>query len=250
MKVLVTGASGRLGQPLVAALQAAGHEVRPMSSRPGHDMVRGDLATGAGLEAALAGVEGVIHAASAPRGDLWQVDVAGSRRLANAVDRDALRHLVYVSIVGVDRNPYSYYRAKFAAEQVLLAAGLPVTVLRATQFHELVDELLQRARRGPLLPVPRGWRLQPVSVREVADHLAEVLREPPVRGVREFAGPEQLDSLALAREWAHAQHPAPRPVPVPLPGKLSRAVRDGGALSDTGARGLTTYAEHLADRQR
>ena len=117
-----------------------------------------------------------MHAASDPRGDPWQVDVAGTRRLVEAVDRGRLQHLVYISIVGVDRIPYGYYRAKFAAEQVLLASGLPVTLLRVTQFHEFVDFLLDSARRGPVLPVPMGWRAQPVDLGEVAEHVTQVSR--------------------------------------------------------------------------
>src|SRR4051812_37305217 len=162
--VLVTGGTGRLGKRLTAPLQAAGHTVRQMSRRgTGPGGVRGDLATGRDLPMALVGAEVVIHAASDPQGDPWQGGVAGTPRLVEAVDRPRLRPLVYVSIVGVDRIPYGYYRAKFAAEQVLLASGLPVTLLRATQFHDFVDLLLGQARRGPVLPVPMGWRVQPVD---------------------------------------------------------------------------------------
>ena len=143
-----------------------------------------------------------------PRGP-WQVDVAGTRRLVEAVDRDRLRHLVYVSIVGVDRIPYGYYRAKFAAEQVLLASGLPVTLLRVTQFHDFVDDLLDTARRGPVLPVPMGWRVQPVDVGEVAAHLIEL-----VAGRRPGAS------------WSSAgRRSSPRPIwpgPGPRPARRAR----------------------------
>src|SRR4051794_9790883 len=175
MDVLVTGATGRLGKQLTAPLQQAGHSVRQMSRRgAGPGGVRGDLATGRDLTTALAGAEAVVHAATDPRGDPWQVDVAGTRRLVEAVDRSRLRHVVYLSIVGVDRIPYGYYRAKFAAEQVLLASGLPVTLLRVTQYHHFVDFLLDSARRGPILPVPMGWRVQPVDVGDVAGPVARV----------------------------------------------------------------------------
>lgn len=207
--------------------------------------VRGDLSTGRDLPAALAGAEVVVHAASDPRGDPWQVDVAGTRRLVQAVDRARLRHLVYVSIVGVDRIPYGYYRAKFAAEQVLLASGLPVTLVRVTQFHDFVGELLDTARRGPVLPVPMGWRAQPVDVGEVATHLAELAGGPPAGGVVEFAGPEELSVAELARAWAGARSPGTHVVATPVPGRLSSAFRDGAALPSGGARGLRTYAEHL-----
>jgi uncharacterized protein YbjT (DUF2867 family) len=246
MDALVTGGTGRLGQRLLAPLQAAGHTVRQMSRRgTGPGGVRGDLASGLDLGPALAGAELVVHAASDPRGDPWQVDVAGTRRLVEAVDRGRLQHLVYISIVGVDRVPYGYYRAKFAAEQVLLASGLPVTLLRVTQFHDFVDFLLDSARRGPVLPVPMGWRARPVDVGEVAEHVTQVCAAPPTRGVVEFGGPEELSAADLARAWAGARAPGTHVVATPVPGKLSAAFRDGAALPTTGARGHRTYAEHL-----
>jgi uncharacterized protein YbjT (DUF2867 family) len=246
VEVLVTGGSGRLGQRLVPRLQAAGHTVRSMSRRDaGPGGVRGDLATGRDLATALAGAEVVVHAASDPRGDPWQVDVAGTRRLVEAVDRSRLRHLVYISIVGVDSIPYGYYHAKFAAEQVLLASGLPVTLLRATQFHEFVDRMLATARRGPVLPVPMGWRVQPVDVGEVADHVVEVAARPPSGGVVEYGGPEELSAADLARAWAAAREPGTHVVSTPIPGRLSGAVREGAAVPTSGERGRRTYAEHL-----
>jgi uncharacterized protein YbjT (DUF2867 family) len=244
--VLVTGGTGRLGGRLIGPLQEAGHSVRQMSRRgTGPGGVRGDLATGRDLGPALAGAELVVHAASDPRGDPWQVDVAGTRRLVEAVDRDRLRHLVYVSIVGVDRIPYGYYRAKYSAEQVLLASGLPVTLLRVTQFHDFVDFLLESARRGPVLPVPMGWRVQPVDVDEVAAHIVDVVARSPAAGVLEFGGPEDLSVSDLARTWAAARARGAHVLATPVPGRLSGALRDGAALPSSGERGRRTYAEHL-----
>jgi uncharacterized protein YbjT (DUF2867 family) len=207
--------------------------------------VRGDLATGLDLDKALAGAQIVVHAASDPRGNPWEVDVAGTRRLVQAVDRDRLQHLVYVSIVGVDRIPFNYYRAKFAAEQVLLASGLPVTLLRVTQFHDFVDSLLETARRGPVLPVPMGWRLQPVDVDEVAAHIGVVAAAPPTGGVIEFGGPEELTAAEVARAWAAARGSGAHVVATPVPGRMGAAIRDGAALPSGGARGARTYAQHL-----
>ena len=186
-----------------------------------------------------------MHAASDPRGDPWQVDVAGTRRLVQEVDRDRLRHLVYVSIVGVDRIPFGYYRAKFAAEQVLLASGLPVTLLRVTQFHDSVDTLLETARRGPVLPVPMGWRLQPVDVGEVAGHIAQVVTRPPTGDVVEYGGPEELTAAEVARAWAAARGSGAHVVATPVPGKMGAAIRDGAALPSGGERGSRTYGQHL-----
>ena len=247
MRVLVTGGTGRLGQRVVAPLQAQGHEVRLMSRRgAGPGGVRGDLANGRDLRQALAGAEVVVHAATAgATGDPWEVDVAGTRRLVHAVDRDRLRHLVYVSIVGVDRAPFGYYRAKFAAEQVLLASGLPVTLLRITQFFPFVDWLFETAKRGPVLPVPMSWRARPVDVGEAAEHVASWVAATPTGGVVEFGGPEEVSAVDAARLWVTARAPGTRVVATPLPGRLSAAFREGAAVPSGGARGRRTYAEHL-----
>jgi uncharacterized protein YbjT (DUF2867 family) len=246
MDVLVTGGTGPLGRRVADLLEGDGHRVRRMSRRgTGPGGVRGDLASGLDLGLALGGADVVVHAASDPRGDPWQVDVAGTRRLVQAVPRDRLRHLVYVSIVGVDRVPWNYYRAKFSTEQVLLASGLPVTLLRTTQFHHFVDELLASARRGPVLPVPMGWRVQPVDVAEAAARVAEVAGGPPAGDVVEYGGPQELTAAELGRAWAEAREPGVRVVATPVPGKLSSAFRDGAALPTGGTRGVRTYAEHL-----
>lgn len=248
MDVLVTGASGRLGRRLVPQLQAAGHQVRQMSRRgTGPGGVRGDLATGRDLRQALSGAEVVVNAASDPRGNPWEVDVAGARRLVQSVDRDRLQHLVHVSIVGIDRIPLGYYRAKYAAEQVLLASGLPVTLVRITQFHEFVDELLGTARRGPLLPVPMGWHVQPVDVHDAAAHLVATTSSSPTGGVVEFGGPEELSVADLARAWAEVRAPTARVLSTPFPGRLGAALRDGAAVPTRGGRGRRTWAQYLAD---
>jgi uncharacterized protein YbjT (DUF2867 family) len=229
----------------VQALQRDGDRLRLLSRRgTGPGGVRGDLATGFDLPTALSGAEVVVHAATDQR-DAWQVDVAGTRRLVQAVDRDRLRHLVYVSIVGVDRIPYPYYRAKYAAEQVLLASGLPLTIVRVTQFHDAIDELLATARKGPVLPVPMGWRVQPVDVADAAAYLARVARQEPGGDVVEFGGPEEQAVADLARAWAAAREPGAHVVSTPVPGRLSTAVREGAALPAGGERGLRSYAAHL-----
>jgi uncharacterized protein YbjT (DUF2867 family) len=206
-----------------------------------------DLATGTGLGPAVKGVDTVLHLASASRGDAWTVDVAGTRALAVAAREAGVEHLVYVSIPGVDRVPYPFYRVKFAAEQVVRAAAVPWTVLRATQFHQLAATMLRRARRGPLLPVGIGWRFEPVDTGDVAAHLVDLVAAGPAGEVLEFGGPEVLDAVDVARSWLAAQGSGGRVVPFPIPGKFSAAVRAGGLLASPGApRGTVTWGEWLA----
>jgi uncharacterized protein YbjT (DUF2867 family) len=251
-EVLVTGGTGVLGSKLVPALRAAGHSVRVLSRQPGEGQpgeVRmvGDLATGAGLAEAVRGAELVVHAATAARGDTSAVDVEGTRRLVVASRESGVEHLLYVSIPGVDRISLGYYRAKHAAEQIVAAAAVPYTTVRASQFHPLIGVLLRTAHRGPLLPVPADWRVEPVAVREVADHLARRLVEPPAGGVEEFGGPETREVVDLARGWLAARGERGYVLPVVFPGRLSKAVRAGANLvAPTAPRGTITWSAWLA----
>ena len=152
-RVLVTGGTGTLGSHVVDRLHAAGREVRVFSRSGGNGRVRGDLATGDGLEAAVQGVETIVHCASSPA-RTRQVDVGGTHRLLRAAYRAGISHVLFISIVGVDRNPYyPYYRMKLETERIIERSPMPWTILRATQFHGFVLALISTLDR---LPVNRG----------------------------------------------------------------------------------------------
>ncbi len=228
--ILVTGGTGVLGRAVVAALT----EPRVLSRRPSTDprYVRGDLATGAGLAEALDGVETVIHCATTMRGN---GDVAITKRL---VDATADRHLVFVSIVGIDRIRLPYYRGKLAAEAVV--ARRPHTILRATQFHDLVRTLLAGAAKLPVMPVP-AIRVQPVDVRDVAARLVELATGEPRGRAPDFGGPAPVAMAGLAAEYLAATGRRRRLLRVPVPGA---AFRDGANLA---GGGTITFGEYLAD---
>ena len=112
-------------------------------------------------------------------------------------------HLLYVSIVGVDRVPFGYYRAKLAAEEVFAGSGLPHTILRATQFHDLVRTVLAWAARAPVLLVP-AMPDQPVDAGEVADRLVALAAGEPRGRVPDLGGPEVRDFRELAATYLRA----------------------------------------------
>lgn len=232
--ILVTGGTGTLGRAVVARL--AGHQTRVLSRRPG-DVV-GDLRTGAGLDAALAGVSAVIHCATSLR----RHDVEHARRLVEAARRAGSPHIVYVSIVGIERIPVPYYRTKLAVERLLLHSGLPCTVLRATQFHDLVLRLFTLQRRSPVLLLPAGTRFQPVDVRDVAVRLVELAAGAPAGRAPDFGGPE----VRSLRDLARAYRPDRRVLQVPLPGRVIRGYRDGANLAPLS--GTITFESYLASR--
>lgn len=245
-QVLVTGGTGNLGSAVVRQLDSAGHEVRVLSRRPGSGRVVADLTTGAGVCTAVEGAEVVVHAAGEPT-DAQRVDVAGTGRLVQAARLAGVRHLVYVSIVGVDRNPYPYYRAKLAAEWIVRAAGVPFTILRATQFPELVDAVLGRCSRGPFVVVPRGWSVQPVAVADVATRIGELVAGSPSDTIVEYGGPEQLPVTTAAHRWLAGRGRRAVVLPLPVPGAASRAFRAGSNLT-ADAGGAISWEDWLAAR--
>ncbi|MEU9739908.1 NAD(P)H-binding protein [Micromonospora chersina] len=251
MRVLVTGATGRLGRVALPRLRDEGHTVRAVSRRArgdvGVEWVAADLATGEGLAAAVDGVEAVLHLASSPDRRTHQIDVLGTRRLVLAAGHAGVGHLVYVSIVGVDRVPLGYYRHKLAAEQVVAAGPVPWSVLRATQFPEFLEDLLRSASRlGPVLGDP-AVLAQPVDPGEVAGRLAAMLAAGPTGRIEEFGGPEVLRYDEAVRAWRAARGSRRPLLPVRIPGRLGRELRAGGLTTTATPTGTRTWADHLAD---
>ncbi|RST16946.1 NAD-dependent epimerase/dehydratase family protein [Streptomyces sp. WAC05374] len=241
--ILVTGSTGTLGRHVEARLRADGHEVRGLSrhARPyAVDLHEG----GAGLDTALAGVDTVVHCASSPRGG----DERAARNLIAGARRSGAGHLVYISIVGVDRVPLGYYRTKLAVERLFEESGLGWTVLRATQFHDLVAAVLGAAARLPVLAVPAGVSDQPVEVTEVAARLAALAAGAPAGRVPDMGGPEVRTFPDLARAYLRATGRRRPVVSVPLAGKAYRGFRAGGHLAPEHAVGRGTFEEFLERR--
>jgi uncharacterized protein YbjT (DUF2867 family) len=199
--ILVTGGTGTLGEDLLRAISDRGHHVRAMTRRPdqakvpdGVEVVRGDLATGDGLDLAVKGTDAVVHAASAPT-DSMRIDMEGTRRIVTAAADEHVAHLLYVSIVGIDVVPYSYYRAKFAAEQIVEIGRVPWTIQRLTQFHPFVGFVLKKLSAGPLTAVPMSVPLQPIGTADAARCLASALDAGPSGQLPDRGGP-RVESLA------------------------------------------------------
>ncbi|MFE6053182.1 SDR family oxidoreductase [Kitasatospora sp. NPDC056446] len=252
--VLVTGGTGTLGRQVVPLLRAVGRPVRVLSRREraaadGVEYVRGDLLgdpaeAAARLDAALAGVDTVLHLAGGPKGD-----DAATRLLVAAARRAGVRHLVYISVIGADRIPLGYFRAKHAAEEAVAGSGLPYTLLRAAQFHDLALTVVEKMARLPVVPVPGGVRWQPVDVREVAARLVEAALDGPAGVLPELAGPTVYGMGELTDRYLEARGRSRRRLPVRVPGRIGRAYRAGENLAGTGAEhGRRTWEEFLAER--
>ena len=244
--ILVTGGTGVLGREVARRLLAPGREVRVLSRRAApagtpYAWRAGDLRTNRGIDAAVAGADVIVHCATT----LGRKDVAATRTLLDAAKRAGSPHLVYISIVGVEEIPLPYYRAKLAAEEALVASGLPWTILRATQFHELLCRIVDVQRFLPVLLGPSGFRFQPVAAGEVADRLSELAVGEPAGRAPDFGGPEVRDFPGLARAVLHAKSRRRPLVPVPIPGAIGRGYRYGHHLTPN-ACGKITFEQFVA----
>ncbi|WP_236788659.1 SDR family oxidoreductase [Amycolatopsis sp. GM8] len=244
--ILVTGGTGALGRVVAKRLLGDGREIRVLSRKPApvgtpYAWRTGDLKTGAGIAEATEGADTIVHCATGASGG---GDAATTRRLIEAT-RGA--HLVYISIVGIEKIPFLYYNAKLATERLIQESGLPWTILRATQFHDLVAGLTKAQLRLPVTFTLKG-RFQPVDVREVADRLVELALGQPSGRVPDMGGPEVRDSTDLARTYLAAVGRDKPVVAISLPGKAARAFRAGANLTPEHADGKVTFEQYLAER--
>ncbi|TCC25550.1 SDR family oxidoreductase [Kribbella speibonae] len=234
--LLVTGGTGALGRPTVARLRDADHQVRVLSRKPGPGRVVGDLTTGAGLSAAVDGADVVVHLATSQ----GRRDIAQTRNLLEAAA--GVRHLVVMSIAGIDRIPLPYYRHKLEVERLVAESGVPYTIQRATQFHTLLDRIF--SLKLPALFAP-AVELQPIAVEEVAVRLTELVAAPVNGRAPDIGGPERRPVPELARVWRAVRGSRRPVVPVRVPGKVFRAFADGAAMVDGPAYGRITFADYL-----
>jgi len=252
MRVLVTGGTGTLGRPAARRLLEQGHEVRVLSRQPspalpgGASAVRGDLSTGAGVAEAVERTDAVLHAASNTGLGLGRGDVAATECLLDAARSARVAHLLYVSIVGVDRIPLAYYRRKLACEQLVAASGIGHTILRATQFHELLSAALLAVERWPLVPLPVTWRFQPVAAEEAAARAVDLLLSGPHGRAPDFGGPEVTTLGDMARVWQLRRGRPRRVVRIALPGRVARGFRLGLNTCPASASRGRRWAEHVA----
>ena len=252
MRVVVTGGRGNLGREVMRALTERGHQPVNASRRSGVD-----VRSGAGLDAVLKRADAVVHTADTLRP--WEfraVTLGGTQRLADtlaALDRRG--PLVYISLVGVDRSPYAYYRMKHAAELAISERPIAATVVRATQFHSLAAAMVGM-RPGPFIPAVRGMRLQPVDIRWIGERLAQIATDAPPQGFtrhRDLSGPDRFATQELALRVArHAARRHPRVVSIPPVGGTLRAFADGIALpapdAEIGGESFAAWLERQPPR--
>jgi uncharacterized protein YbjT (DUF2867 family) len=247
-RILVTGGTGTLGRVIVEDLIAESALVRVLSRRAAPTNVQGatwavgDLRRGDGIDAALKGIDTIIHCAS-KRGD-----VESATNLLATARKATCTHVVFISIVGVDQIPLGYYRSKLEVENLIEKSGLPFTILRTTQFHDLIARVMGALARLPVMVVPAHTSFQPIEVREVASRLVELANGTPSGRVSDMGGPDIRSARALAHSYLEARGQHRLTAPVLIPGRGFARFRSGANLSPDRAVGQISFEQFLAAR--
>jgi uncharacterized protein YbjT (DUF2867 family) len=198
MKIAVAGATGRVGRHIVDLLAAGGHDVVAISRATGVDVL-----DGAGLAAALTGAESVVDVTTTPTPDeqaATEFFTTAARNLHEAGARAGVQRMIAVSIIGTDRIPGGYNAAKVAQERAVLEGPIPARIVRAAQFHEFVEQVVEWGREGDVSHVPK-MRTQLVAARTVAEAIADLAvdRDSAPGPVLEIAGPREESMVEAAR---------------------------------------------------
>ena len=213
MKLVIIGGTGLIGSKLVAKLREHGHEAVPAALDTGVNTL-----TGEGLAEALQGASVVVDVSNSPSFEdaaVMEFFTTSTRNLLKAAGAAGVTHYVALSVVGTERIPDSpYLRAKNAQETLIKSAGIPYSIVRATQFFEFVTRIADEATVGTTVRLPSAL-IQPMAADDVAKSVGEIAAGAPVNGTVEVAGPQQFRFDELIRQGLAARSD-PREVVVDL----------------------------------
>ena len=201
MKIVVIGGTGLIGSKTVAILRQSGHEVVAASPQSGVNTV-----TGAGLKEVMAGTQVVIDLANSPSFEdkvVLEFFETSGRNVLAAEAAAGVRHHVALSIVAIDRTDNGYFRAKVAQEKLIVASGIPYTIIRATQFMEFLRGIADSSMTGNIVRLPPVL-FQPIAADDVAANVAEVALAAPRNGMVEIAGPERAPFNEIVAKYLKA----------------------------------------------
>ena len=242
MRIAVAGGTGVVGRHVAEAARGAGHDVVVLSRSAGADVI-----TGAGVDAALQGVDAVIdvtNTTTLSAAKAVKFFETATRNLLDAENRAGVAHHVVLSIVGIDGIDASYYAGKLAQERAVAAGSVPFTIARAAQFHEFAGQVLS-GMSGPVAVVPKVL-MRPVAAREVGEHLVRVAEAGATGRARDLVGPRDEVLVDVARRQLAFDGLRRRVLGVRLPGAYGKGLASGSLRGGAdAAQGEVTFDEWL-----
>lgn len=207
--VLITGGTGTLGQEITKQLLEKGHVVNILTSKENPEIafftniIQGDLTDASSLKAAVENSDIIIHCASNPR-NAQTVDIEGTKNLLSLLDSSTCKHFIYVSIAGVDKSDYPYYQTKYAVEKLIQESGIPYSILRASQFHDLVlYRIIQVFDQGIGKPIqiPANMQFQSIDKTDAASAIVKIVDGQPIYNITTIGGPQVLSLETMIQTY-------------------------------------------------
>jgi len=204
MKLVIIGGTGLIGSKLVTRLREHGHEAVPAAPNTGVNSL-----TGEGLANVLQGASVVVDVSNSPSFEekaVMDFFTTSTRNLLRFAAAAGVKHYVALSVVGTDRIPDSpYLRAKNAQEVLIKTAGIPYSIVHATQFFEFVTRIADEATVDTKVRVPPVL-IQPMAADDVVKALGRVATGAPVNGTVEIGGPQAFTFAELIRQGLAARN--------------------------------------------
>jgi uncharacterized protein YbjT (DUF2867 family) len=190
MKLVIIGGTGLIGSKLVTTLREQGHEAVAAAPETGVNTL-----TGQGLTEALRGASVVVDVSNSPSFEeaaVMEFFTTSTRSLLEGAAAAGVRHYVALSVVGTERVADSpYLRAKNTQETLIKGAGIPYSIVHATQFFEFITRVADEATDGTTVRLPPVL-IQPMAADDVAKAVGTIAVGAPLNGTVEVAGPEQF----------------------------------------------------------
>jgi uncharacterized protein YbjT (DUF2867 family) len=204
MKLVIIGGTGLIGSKLVAKLRERGDDAVAASPDTGVNTL-----TGQGLAEVLQGASVVVDVSNSPSFEdaaVMEFFTTSTQNLLEYAAAAGVTHYVALSVVGAERIPDSpYLRAKNAQEMLVKGAGIPYSIVHATQFFEFVKRIADEASDGTTVRVPPVL-IQPMAADDVAKAVGNVAVGTPLNGTIEVAGPRQFRFDELIRQGLGARN--------------------------------------------
>ncbi len=247
--ILITGGTGLVGKAVCALLLKRGIEYtvathkRPVEK----NMVYMDLALMEEMDTSLLNRPIILHLASDKKHP--DNDVNGTKMLLQEiVKRNYNPHFIYISIVGTDQLPMTYFKQKFQVEEEIKKSGVSYSILRATQFHNYVDQILQQLLKFRLAILPKKVLVQPIDVSIVAERLVNMCFERPTNQIENIGGREVLTLEEMVDSWLGVKDERKTVVNIPLPGRAGRSLKAGCLTCEKKTNGGRNWREWVTDR--
>ena len=252
--ILVTGGTGTLGKVVVNKLVNHNSDVSILSSKKnvklpdGVKLFTGNLETGDGLDKAIKDVDVIIHCASNSK-NYQGTDILGTKNLLEVINKK-IHHFIYISIVGIDKSDFPYYLAKLEVEEMIQKSGIPYSIERATQFHNLVLFLIKsfKIENSSSIIVPEGMKFQTIDIRDVADKLVKLAGENPIGKISELGGPQVLDIEEMTKIYLKSIKKEDIKIKLrEVEDDLYNVFKSGINLCPENARGKITWEDFLSN---